>query len=85
MTEIEICLGSSCFSRGNKKTVKIIQQYIKDNMLEGEVSFKGSHCFGQCDKGPMLRIGETVYSQVDENNIMAILDASFNIRTKEKS
>lgn len=84
MTEIEICLGSSCFSRGNKKTVKIIQQYFKENMLEQEVAFKGSHCFGQCDKGPMLRIGDRIYSQVDENNIIGLLDAYFNIKTKEK-
>ncbi len=35
--EIVICLGSSCFARGNKQTVKIIQDYLKNNNLEKDV------------------------------------------------
>jgi NADH:ubiquinone oxidoreductase subunit E len=72
-TEVVICLGSSCFARGNKKLLKIIQGYIKENHLESRVLFKGNHCFGKCNKGPNLRIGDNFYEQISESNLHEIL------------
>jgi NADH:ubiquinone oxidoreductase subunit E len=72
--EIMICLGSSCFSRGNRKTLPVIQQYLKDNQLERDVILKGNHCFNDCAAGPILRIGSTVYEQVNQENILEILE-----------
>mgnify|MGYP001101238344 CR=1 FL=1 len=76
-TEIVICMGSSCFSRGNKKILQLIQQYLKDKGLQGKVLFRGSHCFGQCDQGPMLTINDIAYRQLEENQIGPILDQVF--------
>lgn len=78
ITEVVICLGSSCFARGNKKILESIQQYIKDNQLEGRVKFRGNHCFGKCNKGPILKIGENIYEQVSEDNLKEILDKEFS-------
>lgn len=72
-TEVVICLGSSCFARGNKKLLKIIQEYIKDNHLEEKILFKGNHCFNKCNKGPNLKIGEKVFEQITESNLFDIL------------
>jgi NADH:ubiquinone oxidoreductase subunit E len=77
ITELVICLGSSCFARGNKKILETIQQYIKDNQLEGRVKFRGNHCFGKCNKGPVLKIGDNFYEQVSEANIHEILNREF--------
>ncbi len=77
ITELVICLGSSCFARGNKKILETIQQYIKDNKLDGRVKFRGNHCFGKCNKGPVLKIGENFYEQVNEVNVIEILDREF--------
>jgi NADH:ubiquinone oxidoreductase subunit E len=77
VTELVICLGSSCFARGNKKILETIQQYIKDNQLDGKVKFRGNHCFGKCNKGPVLKIGENIYEQVSEKNLNEILDKEF--------
>ncbi len=73
-TEIIICMGSSCFSRGNKKTLQIIQEYLKEKGLEHKVLFRGSHCFGECEHGPILKIGEKIYRKVDTNSVQDILD-----------
>lgn len=78
ITEVVICLGSSCFARGNKKILESIQQYIKDNQLEGKVKFRGNHCFGKCNKGPILKIGENIYEQVSEDKLKEILDNEFS-------
>jgi len=57
--EIVICLGSSCFARGNG--------------LADKVFFKGDHCFGECSSGPNLKIGGKIYTQISEENIHHIL------------
>lgn len=72
-TEVVICLGSSCFARGNKKLLKIVQGYITDNHFGDKVIFKGNHCFGKCNKGPNLKIGDTIYEHVSESNLQEIL------------
>jgi NADH:ubiquinone oxidoreductase subunit E len=72
--EITICMGSSCFSRGNKKALPAIQEYLKGRGLEGHVVFKGSHCFGKCELGPVLHINGVEYRQVNPGQLPAILD-----------
>ncbi len=67
-------MGSSCFSRGNKIALGIIRQYLRDRGLEDAVVFKGSHCFGQCDKGPVLTIGETKHLRADPAQVTELLD-----------
>jgi len=72
--EIKICLGSSCFARGNKKNVNIIMQYIKEHKLSDKVHFQGGHCFGHCEKGPSLKIDEEIIDFLNTDNIIELLD-----------
>ena len=67
-------MGSSCFSRGNKKAVEIIKKYLGSNQLSGKVLFKGGHCFGECEKGPILIINDKVYHNVNHENIEELLN-----------
>jgi NADH:ubiquinone oxidoreductase subunit E len=71
--EIIICLGSSCFARGNKKMVQSIEAYINEHQLKERVYFHGGHCFGNCDKGPILKIRGKMYEKVDPMNVIDIL------------
>lgn len=75
--EIVICLGSSCFSRGNRVIVQIVREYIQRNAIEDRVVFRGNRCFSSCDKGPIVQIGQRVYECVDQINIIDILDENF--------
>ncbi|MDA3868158.1 MAG: (2Fe-2S) ferredoxin domain-containing protein [Salinivirgaceae bacterium] len=75
--EITICLGSSCFARGNKKTLQVIQKFIKDHKLEDSVFFHGGHCFGHCAQAPILKIDKRIYEQVDHMNVIDILSDEF--------
>lgn len=77
-TEVVICLGSSCFARGNKSLLKIIEKYIKDHKLQDQVFFHGGHCFNECAEGPVVKIDETVHTRVNEVNIIEILNKSFS-------
>jgi len=71
--EIIICLGSSCFARGNRKTVDAIQSYIHKHNLDEKVILSGGHCFGDCTKGPVIKINKIIYENVDSLNIFDIL------------
>jgi len=71
--EIIICLGSSCFARGNKATLKAIMKFLDDHELKNKVNFHGGHCFGNCAEGPNISINGKMYTGVDENGIIDIL------------
>lgn len=75
--EIIICMGSSCFSRGNKKALGLIKDFLREKNLEQQVVFKGAHCFGLCENGPVIKINETVIRQVDASNVGTILEPFF--------
>ncbi|PKO97962.1 MAG: electron transport complex protein RnfG [Bacteroidetes bacterium HGW-Bacteroidetes-9] len=75
--DIQICLGSSCFSRGNKRLVKVIEQYLNENNLRHLVHFHGAHCFSSCDKGPLMSIDGKEYEQLNEDKVLYILNSIF--------
>lgn len=76
--EITICLGSSCFSRGNKQTLHSIKNYLEKNHLTENVFFHGAHCYGNCDKGPVMKVDDQIFEHVSEPRAVAILDEYFS-------
>ena len=72
--EMQICLGSSCFSRGNKDVVMFIRDYIRKNHLDDKVIFKGARCMGHCTNGPNLNINGVVIEGVTISKIESILE-----------
>ena len=75
--EVVICLGSSCFARGNKQLVKIVNDYLRDRNLLNEVHFHGERCFGQCALGPSLKLDGIIKERLDEESVVALLDKFF--------
>jgi NADH:ubiquinone oxidoreductase subunit E len=75
--EIIICLGSSCFARGNRDSLKFIEKYIKENKLTDRVDFRGKLCSGNCGKGPILFIDKVIHEDVHVEQLPAILNALF--------
>lgn len=72
--EIIICLGSSCFSRGNKKLVQVIRAYLDEHLLSDEVVFRGAHCFNMCEKGPVMKIDGKEFTALDEDKVLQVLE-----------
>ena len=71
---MQICLGSSCFSRGNKEVVLFIREWLRKNHLEDKVVFKGARCFGHCSNGPNLVIDGKVIEGVGIAQVEKILE-----------
>lgn len=75
--EIIICLGSSCFARGNRDSLKFIEKYIKDNNLSDRVDFRGKLCSGNCGKGPVLFVDREMIEEVNVFQLQELLDNLF--------
>ncbi len=71
---INVCMGSSCFARGNVANLEFIENYIKENGLEAQIDLSGSRCEGKCITGPNIVINGVEYTEVDEDKIKDILD-----------
>jgi len=76
-TDIIICLGSSCFSRGNRVSLQVISEYLKEHKLEDRVFFHGHRCFNKCEKGPVLKIGDKEFEHIEPGKVKDILDSFF--------
>lgn len=70
---IEVCMGSSCFSRGNNRTVEVLQHYCAEQLLPVQLELRGSLCTGGCTNGPHLKINGQSYDQVDHTTVLDIL------------
>ncbi len=82
MDTIIICMGSSCFSRGNTEIANSIKNFIKNHKLEVSVCIKGCLCQGKCKKGPNIIINNKMFSQISLGSIEKILIQELNINDK---
>ncbi len=71
---ITICMGSSCFSRGNNRNIEVIQSYLSSGTLPGSVELTGHLCEGACKEGPNVTINGKMYHQVDPIVIIGLLN-----------
>lgn len=77
--KIVICMGSSCFARGNEKNLKTIERFLEDNQLEAEVELAGSCCEGNCSEGPNIIIDGKTYRRMETGALIDILNNKFDI------
>ena len=77
--EIIICLGSSCFARGNNKNLEFIQEYLKVNDLKAKITFKGQLCSQQCSQGTVVIIDGEMFTMVNKTKLLEILNNKFGL------
>ncbi len=77
--KVTICLGSSCFSRGNRDILDLIRQFFKENKMDGMVDFRGDLCSHHCSSGPIVEIDGQIYENVNQENIFDILNDVFRV------
>lgn len=66
---IKICVGSSCHLKGAPELVELLQNAVKDNNLENEITLSGSFCIGKCNRdGVTIQVDEEVYAGVTKED-----------------
>jgi NADH:ubiquinone oxidoreductase subunit E len=80
--ELAVCMGSSCFSRGNKRNIKHIKEYIQHHGLCGRVALKGHLCEGLCKDGPNVTLDGQVFNCIDADSISGLFEQ--HAKTQER-
>ena len=75
---IKVCMGSSCFARGNNKNLQVIQRFLDEHGLEAEVELTGLRCCDKCAKGPNINIDGVEYNNIDQGSLLDILEKHFS-------
>lgn len=83
-SSIKVCMGSSCFARGNAKNLQLIQKFLSENNLEAEIELSGLRCCDKCSKGPNLTIDDVEYNNIDIGTLLDILEKHFNLKKNER-
>jgi NADH:ubiquinone oxidoreductase subunit E len=78
--ELSICMGSSCFSRGNNLTLQAVRDYLKENGLENEVHLSGNLCQGKCASGPNLEVDGCSCGEMTVESALDVIEASLKNR-----
>jgi len=74
LTSITICMGSSCFSRGNNRNIEVIQSLLGERGLPPGIELAGHLCQGHCKSGPNLTLNGKMYHEVDPIVIIGLLN-----------
>lgn len=80
--EIVICLGSSCFARGNSQNLAIINEFLAGHDLRASVQLSGKLCQDECKQGPNLTAGGHTHHEVTAEKLRQILQQLANQATE---
>ncbi len=72
--KVELCMGSSCFARGNSQALMLLESYIHEHGLDDQVELEGHLCLNACSEGPNLSIDGTKYQHVESDVVVDLLE-----------
>ncbi|MCR5413742.1 MAG: (2Fe-2S) ferredoxin domain-containing protein [Kiritimatiellae bacterium] len=77
--KITICMGSSCFARGNERNLAFVEEFLEKRGLKDEVDVEldGSLCTGNCASGPVVIVDGKVHTRVDRGLMGDVLESLF--------
>jgi NADH:ubiquinone oxidoreductase subunit E len=76
--QITICMGSSCFSRGNNRNLEVIRTWLAAHNKTANVELKGCRCGNNCGEGPNLWINGQRHQNVHPEAIAPLLEKLFS-------
>jgi len=72
--ELVVCMGSACFSRGNLRTLDLVQRWLRDQGLEGEVQVTGTLCQDRCRTGPNVTVQGECFCGLEPRAVLELLE-----------
>ena len=73
VVDIVVCLGSSCFARGNSEILAVLQQYAQSHGSKASVRLTGRLCQDECKQGPNLKIGGEFHHNITAARLRELL------------
>lgn len=75
---VELCMGSSCFARGNSNALMEIESFLEEHDMNDSVSLEGHLCLGKCNSGPHVKVNGVEYSAVSSDCIIDLIREALN-------
>lgn len=72
---IVICMGSSCFVRGNNRNAERIMALAKEAVSRGVIQVSGTLCQNRCKQGPNLEVDGSCHCGVDAESLPQLLES----------
>ncbi|MDC7227868.1 MAG: NAD(P)H-dependent oxidoreductase subunit E [Spirochaetales bacterium] len=73
MITVEICMGSSCYSRGNSQSLEIVENYIKEKKLEDQIKLQGKLCLENCSEGPNIIVNGNIHRRCNPECVIDLI------------
>ncbi len=73
VVNVTICMGSSCFSRGNSRNIEVLRRCVEEAGGSAVIETRGHLCENMCKSGPNLIIDGTVYQNVQPTAVAGLL------------
>lgn len=70
---VEICMGSSCFARGNNEALPLIQDWLEGEGKQDAVRLMGHLCADVCSRGPLLSVGGERYEGLSPQDALELV------------
>lgn len=77
--EIALCMGSSCFARGNNTLLAVLEEIIKANGWERRVLLSGLRCEDCCSGGPNIKIDGFLHQGLDAGSVLDLLGQKLGV------
>ena len=74
MNEIKICMGSSCYARGNDENIETLENYINEHKEDSKIELIGLRCTNKCEKGQIIIINGKEYCNISYLELKKILE-----------
>ena len=71
--EITLCMGSSCFARGNNLLLADLESMIAKNAWGDQVKLAGCRCLNLCGSGPNLKITGQLHQNLNLASLEELL------------
>lgn len=72
--EVVLCMGSSCFSRGNAANLEAVRRHVAAAGATLQLELRGHLCEGRCSEGPHLLVDGRLYSGVTPGSVRSLLE-----------
>jgi len=73
MDTITVCMGSSCFGKGNSSNAGYITRFIEEHNLQDRIEVSGCLCGNACARGPNIKINDKLISGISEQTVADII------------
>jgi NADH:ubiquinone oxidoreductase subunit E len=83
--KITICMGSSCFARGNEENLRTIEDYIQEHQFADRIELSGRCCARQCAEGPNVSIDGVLYNKVGKDLLLNLLKEKISAESEKSS